>query len=318
MVRKTVGSRRSRQEASVGGRRVQRGADQRRARAVAHATNAAAAVAVDASKVATVRGRLGTQAGELGIGRLRGSRVGEASDGAQHGARLSCGRGRTAVVSVVSSVLLVAVVGSLVGRESLAVPCPEAFTVIDGASVALLPAVAGHLQRHGRTRRKDLGTESWAGEARLSARCASEHAVASARGGDVAVTAVGRHGTRDGERWIGGLGSGGGSALVWTTLDATTSLLTSTVLARVNETVLNATAAGSALVALLACLLAVDTGVLDLLALGSDAGALKRGVAVLMRQEIRVVALELAVGHHVGVAHLMRGVQLTVGVHLWR
>ena len=131
------------------------------------------------------------------------------------------------------------------------------------------------------------------------------------------IAAIGRHGARDRQRGVVGLRAGGGPALVRTALDAAAPLLSCAVLAGVDEAVLDAATTGSALVALLARLLAVDTGVLDLFALGSDASALE-GVTVLVRQEVGVVALELTARHHVGVAHLVGGVELAVGVHLGR
>ncbi len=59
----------------------------------------------------------------------------------------------------------------------------------------------------------------------------------------MAVAAVG-HGARDGEGGVGGLGPGGGPALVWPALDASSPLLAGAVLAGVYEAVLDTAATG--------------------------------------------------------------------------
>jgi len=64
--------------------------------------------------------------------------------------------------------------------------------------------------------------------------------------------------------------------------------------------------------------LAVDTSIFDLLAFGTQAGALKSSVAVLVCQEVWVMTLEMAAGHDIRVIHLVGSVKLTVSVHLRR
>lgn len=122
---------------------------------------------------------------------------------------------------------------------------------------------------------------------------------------------------RNGQRRGNRLRAGGCATLVRTALDASSSFLSRAVLAGVDKTVLDTSATWTAFVALLARLLAVDARVLDLLALGAHGVALHRVVALLLVHSFRgVMALVLAAGHHVGVVHLVRAVQLAVGVHL--
>lgn len=297
---------------------MQRWADQRGSRAVAHATTLTVAniAAVDTTKVAAVG--LPCQARKLRCGRLWSARVGETTDGTQHGSSgLNERRRRAAVVSVVCGVLLVRVVGGLVGSTGLAVSCPQTLTVIDvGARAAGLPSVARHLERHGWAWCKNLSTECWAAEAQFATRSAAKHAITAARRRDATITPVVGHGTRDREGRIVRLRADGGPALVRPTLDTASPFLTRAVLTSVNETVLDTTTAWTTLIALLACLLAVDTGVLDLPALGSDTSTLERGVA-LVCEEIGTVTVEVTNVHHVGMAHLVGSVELTVWVHLW-
>ncbi len=132
------------------------------------------------------------------------------------------------------------------------------------------------------------------------------------------VASVRRHGTGNGKRRIARLRTGSSSALVRSPLDTASPFLTCAILASVNETILDATTAGSAFVTLLARLLTVDAGVLDLLALRTDTATLKSGVAVLMCEKIRMVTLELTTGHHVRMAHLVSSIELTVRIHIGR
>lgn len=130
------------------------------------------------------------------------------------------------------------------------------------------------------------------------------------------LTSIRWRGPRDRKGRVGRLRSSRGSALVRAALDTTAPLFAGAVLASVNKAVLDATTARSTFVALFAGLLAVDTGILDLLTLGADASALKCSVTVLMRHKVCVMALEVTARHHVGMAHLVCSVELSVGVHL--